>query len=58
VIATRADPNRFNQIPEVRLEALTVPVSVYAQTALITLAVGLLTGLVPALRAYRSVRTA
>jgi putative ABC transport system permease protein len=58
VIATRVDPNSFNQIAEVRLDSLSVPVSVYAQTALITLAVGLLTGLAPAFRAYRSVRTA
>jgi putative ABC transport system permease protein len=57
VLAGHVDPDRFNQIPEVRLQELRVPVSLYARTVLLTLAIGLLTGLAPAIRAYRSVRT-
>jgi hypothetical protein len=57
IAATRFDPNRLNQIPEVRLTELDVPVDLFARTVLLTLGVGLLTGLSPAVRAYRSVRT-
>ncbi|AEV81887.1 hypothetical protein ACWT_0873 [Actinoplanes sp. SE50] len=55
--ASRLDPNRFNQISQVRLDHLGVPIAIYAQTIAITLAIGLLTGLAPAIRAYRAVRT-
>ena len=55
--ATFLDPNWFNRIPQVRLTDLAVPVAVYGKTVALTLLVGLLSGLVPALRAYRSVRT-
>ncbi|MBE1489432.1 FtsX-like permease family protein [Plantactinospora soyae] len=55
--ATGLDPNSFNQIPQVRLTQLAVPIGLYAQTIALTLLIGLLTGLAPAVRAYRSVRT-
>ncbi|GAB3834884.1 ABC transporter permease family protein [Dactylosporangium cerinum] len=51
------NPDLFNQIPQVRLDRMQVPVALYAQTVALTLFIGLLTGLAPALRAYRSVRT-
>ncbi|GAA3234109.1 FtsX-like permease family protein [Dactylosporangium siamense] len=51
------NPDLFNQIPQVRLDRMEVPVALYAQTVALTLLIGLLTGLAPALRAYRSVRT-
>ncbi len=57
VAASYLDPNRFNQIPEIELTRLSVPVMLYARTAALTLLIGLLTGLAPAVRAYRSVRT-
>ena len=56
VLATFVDPNRFNQIDQIELARLVVPVRVYAQTAAITLGVGLVSGFFPALKAYRSVR--
>lgn len=56
-VAGRVDPDRFNRITEIHLDHLDVPVSVYAQTAALTIVIGLLTGLAPAVRAYRSVRT-
>jgi hypothetical protein len=51
------NPDLFNQIPQVRLDRMEVPVALYAQTVALTLLIGLVTGLAPALRAYRSVRT-
>ena len=51
------NPNLFNQIPQVRLDRMEVPVALFAQTVALTLFIGLVTGLAPALRAYRSVRT-
>jgi putative ABC transport system permease protein len=56
VAASYLDPNRFNQIPEIELSELSVPVMLYARTVALTLLIGLLTGLAPAVRAYRSVR--
>lgn len=55
-LTTLIDPNRFNQIDQIQITALVVPVRVYAQTAAITLAVGLISGSFPALKAYRAVR--
>jgi putative ABC transport system permease protein len=55
VLATAIDPNRFNQIAVVDLSSLHVPVGLYAGTATLTVAVGILTGLLPAARAYRGV---
>jgi putative ABC transport system permease protein len=51
------NPNLFNQLPQVRLERMEVPVALFARTVGLTLLIGLVTGLAPALRAYRSVRT-
>jgi hypothetical protein len=53
---SRIDPDSFNQISQITLARLDVPVSVYAQTVALTLLTGLVTGLAPAVRAYRSVR--
>ncbi len=57
IAATQVDPNRFNQIPQVHIEHLDIPIAIYAQTAALTVLIGLLTGLAPAVRAYRTVRT-
>jgi putative ABC transport system permease protein len=51
------DPNAFNRIPQVHLDRLDVPVAVFARTVALTLIIGLMTGLAPALAAFRSVRT-
>jgi hypothetical protein len=56
-VAGFMDPNLFNQIPQVVLEHMPVPVLLYGQTVALTLGVGLVAGLAPAIRAYRSVRT-
>jgi putative ABC transport system permease protein len=56
VATTLVDPNRFNQIPQVRVDHLDIPFALYANTAAITVLIGLLTGLAPAVRAYRAVR--
>jgi len=54
---TQVSPNLFNRIPQIRLEHLDTPLGLYLRIVLLTLLVGLLTGLFPALRAYRAVRT-
>jgi putative ABC transport system permease protein len=56
VTASYLDPNRFNQISQIELKELSLPVVLYTKTVLLTLFIGLLTGLAPAVRAYRAVR--
>jgi hypothetical protein len=53
---TALDPNLLNHIPSVHLEHLAPPLDVYARTIETTLAIGVVTSLLPALRAYRAVR--
>lgn len=49
------NPNTFNQIKTVRVSHVGVPIRVYVETVVLTLAIGLATGFFPAIRAYRSV---
>jgi FtsX-like permease family len=56
VATTRVRPDLFNRIHQVRLTTLEVPVDVYVTIGVTTVAIGLLTGFLPALRAYRVVR--
>lgn len=56
-LTVRIDPNRFNQIPQVSVGTLHIPWRVFADTIAITLGIGLVTGLFPAAKAYRAVRT-
>jgi putative ABC transport system permease protein len=55
-LSAHLNPNSFNQIHEITLTHLTVPLSIYATTAAMTLAVGLVSGFFPALKAYRAVQ--
>lgn len=55
-VAVHIDPNRFNQIPQVSVSTLHIPLRVFTDTIAITLGIGLLTGLFPAAKAYRAVR--
>ncbi len=55
-LATRLDPNRFNQIPQVRLDSLPWAVGPYAAAIGLALVIGLVAGLAPATRVYRSAR--
>jgi putative ABC transport system permease protein len=52
----RLDPDLFNHIEAVALTRFHPPVEVYLRTGALTVLVGLLTGLLPALRAHRLVR--
>jgi putative ABC transport system permease protein len=52
----RLDPDLFNHIDAVRLTRFHPPLEVYVRTGALTVLVGLLTGLLPALRAHRLVR--
>ncbi|MGL4744517.1 MAG: ABC transporter permease [Dermatophilaceae bacterium] len=54
--AARLDPNVFNHIDGVVLERFEPPTGVLLRTLALTLAVGVLTSVLPAARAYRSVR--
>lgn len=53
---SRLDPDLLNHIDAVRLTQFQPPVGVYLTTGTVTVLVGLLTGLLPALRAHRLVR--
>ena len=55
-LAVHVDPNRFNQIHQVTVRTLRIPWRVFADTIAITLGIGLVTGLFPAVKAYRAVR--
>lgn len=55
-LAVHVDPNRFNQIHQVSVRTLRIPWRVFADTIAITLGIGLVTGLFPAVKAYRAVR--
>ncbi|WP_457252648.1 FtsX-like permease family protein [Pedococcus sp. P5_B7] len=52
----RLDPDLLNHIDAVELPQFQPPLGVYLRTGTVTVLVGLLTGLLPALRAYRLVR--
>ncbi|KRF24040.1 FtsX-like permease family protein [Phycicoccus sp. Soil803] len=52
----RLDPDLLNHIDAVELTRFQPPLAVYLRTGALTVLVGLLTGLLPALRAYRLVR--
>ena len=52
----RLDPDLLNHIDAVELTRFQPPLAVYLRTGTLTVLVGLLTGLLPALRAYRLVR--
>jgi ABC-type antimicrobial peptide transport system permease subunit len=56
LLLARIDPDRLNHIDAIHLDHFSPPLDVYLRTGLTTLLVGLLTGLLPALRAYRLVR--
>jgi putative ABC transport system permease protein len=56
LVLARLDPDLFNHIDAIELERFTPPLGVYLRTGATTVAVGLLTGLLPAVRAYRLVR--
>jgi putative ABC transport system permease protein len=52
----RLDPDLLNHIDAVELTRFDPPLGVYLRTGTVTVLVGLLTGLLPALRAHRLVR--
>jgi putative ABC transport system permease protein len=52
----RLDPDLLNHIDAVELTRFDPPLDVYLRTGTVTVLVGLLTGLLPALRAHRLVR--
>ena len=52
----RLDPDLLNHIDAVELTRFQPPLAVYLRTGALTVLVGLLTGLLPAVRAYRLVR--
>lgn len=56
VAMARLDPDLLNHIDAVKLERFHPPLGVYLRTGTVTVLVGLVTGLLPALRAYRLVR--
>lgn len=55
--AIRLDPNAFNTIPDVTLDTLSVDPWAFVKLSLITLGTGLATGILPAIKAYRAVRS-
>jgi FtsX-like permease family len=56
LLLARLDPDRLNHIEAVHLDHFRPPLEAYLRTGVTTLLVGLLTGLLPALRAHRLVR--
>lgn len=56
LVLARVDPDVLNHIDAVELRDFRPPLDIYARTGATTLVVGLLTGLLPALRAHRLVR--
>jgi hypothetical protein len=56
LVLAHLDPDLLNHIDAVELQQFQPPLGVYVRTGTVTVLVGLLTGLLPALRAYRLVR--
>jgi putative ABC transport system permease protein len=56
LVLAHLDPDLFNHIDAVELDQFSPPLGIYLRTGATTVAVGLVTGLLPALRAHRLVR--